>query len=852
MESANAPNILLDLDVIDKVQVKLDGTVTRLLHTDSDSRAEEVKDINLIEEGDNEDKELKGLEKKRKKRRKHKESKLVKKGKRKEVEQNEKQHAKLAFEISKDKTTKQHSSDQNTDILQTKSNTIISPHTKDIPQPSLANIHTIQTSWCTSTGGVYLHPNLCSTLVRGKFLYPTLIQASTLAAAILGKRDIVGAAPTGSGKTLCYILPILQYLMELLDTDEQEVETKKVHEKLPLTALVLCPTRELALQVSSEFNILSSDNTKKRIIKCAAIVGGLAKQKQKRVLNVQRPPIIVGTPGRLWELISSNEHDHLRDLSKLRFLVIDEADRMISSRGSFPQLSRILDVIYKANPSQPTLKELESEMHVNSNDEDEDEQLKGMRGETRVTMLTNEVLKGIELRRNDKHAVNTTGITRNDENIIIPPKPMDMNDVEYNRMQQELLKEQKNESEELERIHRQTFIFSATLALPASWRWNLKEKKRHPQMLLTDTNDGGTIMEILNKAGACGHIKFVDLTNSLGATNKSVNGKVGNGMNMILKFNKKGTKRNDVKTLSNIELPPGLSLCEIKCTQKHKDSHLYAYLTTTKQGSSGPCLIFCNSILAVKRVYETLKALRLPVRGLHAHMQQKARFVALESIKKADQRAIVVATDVGARGLDIPSVATVIHYDVPRAIDTFVHRAGRTARGVGHKAIGMSLSLISVSEERTHVKICETLYGCGIRHFKEASIDGTLLFAAQQRVSLASKIVSCEAAESKTRKCNKWFVDAAAEAGIDVDEDWLDDGLVGGSCKDRQRLQESKRAKLELQQLLTKPMETQSFRKFFSGAGLINVIHAEKEEKCYVVPNFVKGNRTKKRRKAMS
>lgn len=58
---------------------------------------------------------------------------------------------------------------------------------------------------------------------------------------------------------------------------------------------------------------------------------------------------------------------------------------------------------------------------------------------------------------------------------------------------------------------------------------------------------------------------------------------------------------------------------------------------------------------------------------------QKARMSALESINKPKSRSIVVATDVAARGLDISSVSTVVHYDVPRAVDTFIHRAGRTA-----------------------------------------------------------------------------------------------------------------------------------------------------------------------------
>ena len=58
---------------------------------------------------------------------------------------------------------------------------------------------------------------------------------------------------------------------------------------------------------------------------------------------------------------------------------------------------------------------------------------------------------------------------------------------------------------------------------------------------------------------------------------------------------------------------------------------------------------------------------------------QKARFKAMESLQSGSSRAIVVCTDVAARGLDIPNVATVIHYDVARGVNTFIHRAGRTA-----------------------------------------------------------------------------------------------------------------------------------------------------------------------------
>ena len=65
--------------------------------------------------------------------------------------------------------------------------------------------------------------------------------------------------------------------------------------------------------------------------------------------------------------------------------------------------------------------------------------------------------------------------------------------------------------------------------------------------------------------------------------------------------------------------------------------------------------------------------------GNQTKSKQRARFKALESLKNCLSRTVVVATDVAARGLDIPTVAAVIHYDSARSIDTFVHRSGRTA-----------------------------------------------------------------------------------------------------------------------------------------------------------------------------
>ena len=166
-----------------------------------------------------------------------------------------------------------------------------------------AAVASLQTTWSISAPGVTLHDTLSRGLHSLKYSYPTPIQASTLPAAILGRRDIVGAAPTGSGKTLSYGLPILQYLLTARDAASRSggVTTPgSKRERLPLQALVLTPTRELAMQVTSELQKVSCN-----AVKIGTIVGGFAEVKQQRTLNKVRPPVLVATPGRLWELVSA-------------------------------------------------------------------------------------------------------------------------------------------------------------------------------------------------------------------------------------------------------------------------------------------------------------------------------------------------------------------------------------------------------------------------------------------------------------------------------------------------------------------------------------------------------------------
>jgi ATP-dependent RNA helicase DDX24/MAK5 len=171
-------------------------------------------------------------------------------------------------------------------------------------------ITALQFSWMSATAGVSLHLHLAASLLRQSFWTPTPIQAAVLPAAVLGRRNIVGAAPTGSGKTLAFLLPICQYLLEQRDAN---IDTPPATTVGKIQALIVTPTRELAMQIHAEAAKLwattesggnnNTVNKNKNHPETGLIVGGLAHAKQQRVLEKSRPPIIVATPGRLWELV---------------------------------------------------------------------------------------------------------------------------------------------------------------------------------------------------------------------------------------------------------------------------------------------------------------------------------------------------------------------------------------------------------------------------------------------------------------------------------------------------------------------------------------------------------------------
>ena len=176
----------------------------------------------------------------------------------------------------------------------------------------------------------FLNLGLCKELLRAikeeGYTTPTPIQTESIP-VILSKKDVLAAAQTGTGKTAGFTLPLLELLNKNYSKDK----------KIVVKALILTPTRELATQVAQSVEVYG----KYLPFKSAVIFGGVGINPQKAILK-KGVDIITATPGRLLDLVSQD----CLDLSKVEFLVLDEADRMLDM-GFIHDIKKILSILPK-------------------------------------------------------------------------------------------------------------------------------------------------------------------------------------------------------------------------------------------------------------------------------------------------------------------------------------------------------------------------------------------------------------------------------------------------------------------------------------------------------------------------
>lgn len=171
-----------------------------------------------------------------------------------------------------------------------------------------------------------LSPSIIKALSLANYKEPYPIQSQAIP-AILSKKDVLGIAQTGSGKTAAYVLPILEQLQNKTKSKNRFVNI-----------LVLVPTRELADQVCDVFKQFSKGLTEP--VKTMAVYGGVSINPQ--MMGLQGVNVLVATPGRLIEL----EENSAVHLSEISVLVLDEADKMLNL-GFKEEMNRIFDLLPK-------------------------------------------------------------------------------------------------------------------------------------------------------------------------------------------------------------------------------------------------------------------------------------------------------------------------------------------------------------------------------------------------------------------------------------------------------------------------------------------------------------------------
>ncbi|KAI4345938.1 hypothetical protein L6164_013023 [Bauhinia variegata] len=534
-----------------------------------------------------------------------------------------------------------------------------------------------------------LHPLLMKAIYELGFKEPTPIQRACIPAAAHQGKDVVGAAETGSGKTLAFGLPILQRLLEEREKatkmhEERGEEPEKYFPSGILRALIITPTRELAIQITDHLKAVAKHIN----IRVTPIVGGILAEKQERLLKA-RPEIIVGTPGRLWELMSAGEK-HLVELHSLSFFVLDEADRMIQS-GHFKELQSIIDMLPMSN----------------------------------VSVVDN---------------------PQNPQNCVTVSS--------------------------YQRKKRQTLVFSATVALSADFRKKLKHGSTKPKQSMSD---GFNSIETLSeRAGMRANAAIIDLTNS------SI-------------------------------LAAKLEESFIECKEEDKDAYLYYVLTVHGRGRT---IVFCTSIAALRHISSLLRILGINVWTLHAQMQQRARLKSIDRFRE-NENGILVATDVAARGLDIPGVRTVVHYQLPHSAEVYVHRSGRTARA---SAEGCSIALISPRDTSKFASLCKSF---SKDNFQRFPLESTYMPEVLKRLSLARQIDKIVRKDSQEKAKKNWFERNAESVELVTENYDSEEERVNKHKQMKASSIKLRTLEEELNVLLSRPLQSKTFsHRYLAGAGI--------------------------------
>ena len=207
----------------------------------------------------------------------------------------------------------------------------------------------------------------------------------------------------------------------------------------------------------------------------------------------------------------------------------------------------------------------------------------------------------------------------------------------------------------------------------------------------------------------------------------------------------------------------------LECTDDERDA-LTLYLLSAHAGN--PSIVFVNRHLLIAPLTALLKLMKVNAVGLHAGMQQRARLKALDRFK-SNQATALIATDVAARGLDVKGVELVVHYQVPRQADAYVHRCGRTGRA---NQSGVSVALVTPKERSRYLAMLAAMgreRGFRLPPFPVAE---ETVREATKRVQLAKRIDAIVHKNEKKRADKAWKKRTAEAMDLGLDDSDDDSG----------------------------------------------------------------------------
>ena len=432
-----------------------------------------------------------------------------------------------------------------------------------------------------------LSPWLCATVARLGMVEPTAVQRNCIPATLAGC-NLLASAPTGSGKTAAFALPILEALARDL---------------VSVFAVVVTPTRELAFQIAEQFQALGVAIR----LRCEVVVGGVSLVQQQDALAT-RPHVVVATPGRLRCHVQGPSPPALGNVA---FVVLDEADRLLE-----PSFAADLGALFKATPA------------------------------TRQTLLYSATLKpNVAAQREESaskkrlfewHATphpTTPGAL--DERYLLMPQQVKPVYLAYalRRLGPEITEGPLAPASDLK--HRKPAARGTRGVAKSSKSMYDEDEGEEEEEEDDDDDDEEEEQEQEQEQGEeeAGQSK---------SARKSRSGKPGTGQ---AKAASAPAEEPDVLDVERARL----------------------------------AIVFASSCKNCELIGQTLIALGVNCSVLHSGLTQNRRLAALGKFR-ARTTNVLVATDVASRGLDIPQVDLVINYDVPHAVEDYVHRVGRTAR----------------------------------------------------------------------------------------------------------------------------------------------------------------------------